>query len=367
MLKNTIPGLEIYKNKRVLITGHTGFKGSWLAVWLNMLGAKVTGYALDPKTDKDNFLLSKIGNQINDIRGDIRDKDKVYELFEKVKPEIIFHLAAQPLLIESYNEPAYTYETNIQGTVNILEAIRNSQSAKLGIFITTDKVYENKMTDLAYNENDRLGGYDPYSSSKAAAELVIASYRNSFFNTNDYENHKKSISSVRAGNVIGGGDWSKNRIIPDCIKAIENNKTINIRKPDATRPWLFVTEALSGYLQLGSMMLKNPTEYSSTWNFGPEPKNAITVKKLTEELLKNFKNNTDYKISQKSPQHETNFLSLDINKAKQKLNWKPVLNFAETIKFTADWYKNYKKVDVSSLCKNQINEYCRLWKLRNEN
>ena len=247
--------LDIFDNffngKRVLVTGHTGFKGSWLSIWLHELDAEVIGLGLDPLTERDNYVLSGIGGKIAaDIRADIRDGARIKEIFEEYQPEIVFHLAAQPLVRLSYDIPVETYQTNVMGTINILEAIRCTQSVKVGVMITTDKCYENKEQIWGYRENEPMGGYDPYSSSKGAAEIAIASWRRSFFNPKDYERHGKSIASVRAGNVIGGGDWALDRIIPDCIRALEAGKPIDIRSPKAIRPWQHVLEPLGGYMLL---------------------------------------------------------------------------------------------------------------------
>jgi len=355
-----------YKNKKVLITGHTGFKGSWLSIWLNKIGANVIGYALDPVNKKDNFSLSGISNKIVDIRGDIRDKEKLAKVFEKEKPEIVFHMAAQALVIEGYNDPVYTYETNLLGTVNVLECIRMSKSVHTAIFITTDKVYENKEWVWPYRETDTLGGYDPYSSSKGASELIISSYRNSFFNKNKYEVHKKSIASVRAGNVIGGGDWSKNRLIPDCIKSIEKNKVIEIRSPRSIRPWQHVLEPLFGYLLLGIKMMEEPLKYGESWNFGPENEDSHNVGAIVSKLIDLYGQGEWNDISNPNDLHEAKNLTLDITKSKSILNWKPILDIDETLRYTIDWYKNYMSIDVHELCMNQIDKYSKLQDKRND-
>jgi len=343
--------LSFYKGKKVLVTGHTGFKGSWLTIWLNMLGAKVIGISLDPKTEKDNFVMSGIENHIIDYRCDIRNLNDIQEIVDNEKPEILFHLAAQPIVLDSYSDPVYTYETNVMGTVNLLEAFRKSNSLRTGVFITTDKCYENLETDYSYKETDPMGGYDPYSSSKGAAELVISSYRRSFF-----QNTNKKIASVRAGNVIGGGDWSAHRIIVDIIKAIENNEIIEVRSPDAIRPWQHVLEPLHGYLLLAAR-IQDEQKFDEAWNFGPEPNNIVTVKELLEEVINSYGQGEWKDVSDKAKLHEAHLLSLNINKAKTRLNWHPKFDIKETVKYTVDWYKNYKTENVLELCTKQINEY----------
>ncbi len=339
------------------MTGHTGFKGSWLAIWLHSLGANVVGYALDPYTEKDNFVLSNIGSKIIDIRGDIRDKEKLSEVFMQYRPEFVFHLAAQPLVRLSYDIPVETYEVNLMGSINVLEAVRSCNHTKVVIMVTTDKCYENKEQIWGYKETDPLGGYDPYSSSKGAAEIAINSWRLSFFNSKDYDNHKTAVSSVRAGNVIGGGDWALNRIVPDCIRSIENNADILIRSPKATRPWEFVLEPLSGYLLLGAKMYENPLDYSQAWNFGPPQDSITTVWDVASNLASNYGKGRLVDISNATDKHEAELLSLDITKAKFHLNWCPTLNISETIQMTVDWYKLYKTSDVYELCLKQITDY----------
>ncbi len=348
---------NIYQGKKVLVTGHTGFKGSWLSIWLNKLGAKVIGFALDPVNENDNFVLSGISKSIKDIRGDIRDKEKLAEVFEEEKPEIVFHLAAQALVIDGYNDPIATYEINTMGTANILECVRLCKSVHTAIFITTDKVYENKEWIWPYREDEPMGGYDPYSSSKGAAELIIASYRNSYFSLDNYSEHKKSIASVRAGNVIGGGDWAANRIVPDCIRALEINEPIEIRSPKSVRPWQHVLEPIGGYLQLGYYMMKQPVKYNEAWNFGPEVDNLIDVGTLVDKIIEIYGEGSWKDLSVPNTLHEAKLLALDINKVKKNLDWKPVLNFHETIRFTVNWYKNYRNGNVLDICNQQINEF----------
>jgi len=351
---------DLYKGKKVLITGHTGFKGSWLSIWLHHLGAELIGYSLDPYTDKDNFVLAELSNKIIDIRGDIRDRKHLREVFDKYQPEIVFHLAAQPLVRLSYEIPVETYETNLMGTINIMEEIKNSQSAKIGILITTDKCYENKEQIWGYRENEAFGGYDPYSSSKGACEIAIQSWRKSFFNPKDYSEHGKSIASARAGNVIGGGDWSKDRIVPDSIRALEKDKDIEIRSPQAIRPWEHVLEPLSGYLLLGQKMIEDPIKYCEGWNFGPNLDSITTVWEVAEKIANYYGKGKLKDNSNPNALHEAKLLLLDITKARFELGWKPTLTMDKSIEFTVEWYKNYTKENVYNLCIEQIEKFCRL-------
>lgn len=347
----------IFKNKKVLITGHTGFKGSWLSIWLNELGANVIGYALDPYTDKDNFVLANLAKKIIDIRGDIRDFDKLDSIFNKYKPEIIFHLAAQPLVRQSYLKPRETYQTNIMGTVNVLECIRKSRYPQIAVIVTSDKVYDNKEQVWGYKENDQIGGYDPYSSSKGCVELMTSSYRNSFMHPKKYASHGKSITTVRAGNVIGGGDWSENRILPDCIRALEAKETIEIRNPKAIRPWQHVLEALSGYLLLAEKIYTNPVKYCESWNFGPDLNSIINVEELANEVVKKYGRGEITNNCNENKLHESKLLNLDTSKARFRLGWRPALDIEETIEMTVDWYKRYTNEDSYSICINQIKEF----------
>jgi len=350
---------NFYRGKKVLVTGHTGFKGSWLSIWLHELGAEVIGVGLDPYSMKDNFVLSGIGQKIKaDIRADIRDGHKMKDIFTEYQPEIVFHLAAQPLVRLSYEIPVETYQTNVMGTINIMEAIRATESVKVGVMITTDKCYDNKEQQKGYKEDDPFGGYDPYSSSKGACEIAIQSWRRSFFNPKDYgKKHHVSLSSVRAGNVIGGGDWAKDRIIPDCIRALEAGKSIEIRSPKAVRPWEHVLEPLGGYMLLAQKMWEHPTAYCEGWNFGPEQENVSTVWEVATKLIQNFGRGELKDVSASNALHEANLLMLDINKAKSRLGWKPRLNTFQTIDLVAGWYKRYQHEDVYALCVEQINDF----------
>ena len=349
--------MEFYKDKRVLITGHTGFKGSWLAVWLNRLGAQVVGFAQDPYTEKDNFVLSKIGEKITDIRGDIRDINQIKNVFEKYRPEIVFHLAAQPLVRLSYSCAVETYETNVMGSVYLMEAFRSSPSAKVAVMITSDKCYENREQFTPYCENDAMGGYDPYSSSKGAAEIAISSWRRSFMNLAEYHLHGKSIASARAGNVIGGGDWTKDRIIPDCIRAIESDVAIEIRNPEAIRPWQHVLEPLSGYLLLAQKMWENPAGFCEGWNFGPKPDSIANVGEIANRIIHNYGKGEVKNTGLNDNLHEAKLLTLDITKSQSQLKWEPRLTLDETVEFTVEWYKKYRTESVYDLCVGQILKY----------
>lgn len=351
--KDKIINLQKYKGKRVLVTGHTGFKGSWLCIWLLNLGAEIIGFSKEPYTEYDNFVMTKLSDKIIDLRGDVRDLDKMKEIFDMYKPEIVFHLAAQPLVRVSYEMPVETYDVNVVGTLNVLECIRKSSSVEAGIIITSDKCYENINQIWGYRESDRLGGYDPYSSSKACAELVTSAYINSFFNLKDYEKHGKLIATVRAGNVIGGGDWSKDRIIPDIVRSLEGEVPIEIRNPMAIRPWQHVLEPIRGYLLLGEHMLYHKLESVGAWNFGPDFKDVLTVEGIVSKGIKLWGEGS-YIISQNSGPCEAELLSIDCTKAKKYLNWNPVLSIDEALKLTIEWYKNYKNNNVFDICTNQI-------------
>lgn len=347
-----------YNGKRVLVTGHTGFKGSWLAIWLEALGAKVTGIGLDPATERDNYVVTGIGNRIEaDLRGDIRDGELMKRIFAENRPEIVFHLAAQPLVRLSYRQPAETYQTNVMGTVNILEAMRATDSVRVGVMVTTDKCYENREQIWGYRENEPMGGYDPYSSSKGAAEIAIASWRRSFFNPADYGSHGKSLASVRAGNVIGGGDWAADRIIPDCIRALEAGTPIEIRSPHSVRPWQHVLEPLNGYMQLARKMWEAPTDYCEGWNFGPEADSITTVWEVAEKMVAAYGSGSLRDISSPGEPHEAKLLMLDIAKARYRLGWRPHLDIDTTVKLTVDWYRRYRTEDVHQLCLSQIEEF----------
>ena len=351
---------DFYKGKKVLITGHTGFKGSWLAVWLHSLGAEVVGIGLYPYTDKDNYVLTQIGQRIKaDIREDICNCGKIKEIFKTYQPEIVFHLAAQPLVRLSYEKPVETYQTNVMGSINVMEAVKVTPSVNVCLMITTDKCYENREQIWGYRENEPMGGYDPYSSSKGAAEIAISSWRRSFFNPDKYEIHHKSIASARAGNVIGGGDWQTDRIIPDCIRCLEQGQPIGIRSPKAVRPWQHVLEPLRGYLLLAMKMWNEPTKYCEGWNFGPTQESIIPVWEVARQVIECYGSGELKDLSDKNALHEANLLMLDISKARFRLGWQPKMNIEQCIALTVEWYKRYKTEDVYNLCLEQIEQYCK--------
>lgn len=345
--------LNFYKNKRVFITGHTGFKGSWLCRILLNSGAIVTGYSVDVPTEPSLFKIANIEKNINHIKGDIRNLDELQNAFEQAKPEIVFHLAAQPLVIESYKNPVYTYETNVIGTVNILECIRKSDTVRSFVNITTDKVYQNNEWELGYKETDILNGFDPYSNSKSCSELVTDSYKKSFFSDN-----RVRISTARAGNVIGGGDFAENRIIPDCIKAAINNEAIMVRNPKSIRPYQHVLEPLFAYLMLAEKQYNNE-EYSESYNIGPEYSDCVETGKLVTIFCDKWGDNITWNLKHlDNCVHEANFLKLDCSKIKNTFDWKPKWNIEQAIEKTVEFAKAYKNNEnIINVMDKQILEY----------
>jgi len=329
----------IYKNRTVVVTGHTGFKGSWLVYWLKQMDANVIGYSLEAPTNPNHFNLLNL--DIVSIIGNIRDQEKLDSVFSEYKPEIVFHLAAQPLVRLSYEDPVQTYETNVIGTLKVFEACRKA-NVKAIVNITSDKCYENREWVWGYRENDPMGGYDPYSSSKGCAELLTSSYRNSYFNLNDYgKKHHTLLATCRAGNVIGGGDWAKDRLITDIMVAVSKNEKVKIRNPRATRPWQHVLEPLSGYLMIGQKLLEGKKEFAESWNFGPSDEGAITVEEVVKHI-KQYWEKIDYELnSNEDHPHEANLLKLDCSKAHIKLKWKDVWDSQKTFEITTNWYKAF--------------------------
>lgn len=347
---------NVYNGKTVLVTGHTGFKGSWLSIWLNMMGAKVVGYSLDPYSERGNFEACHLHDRLlADIRGDTRDYEKLNQTIKQYRPEIIFHLAAQALVRKAYAHPKETYETNLMGSLNIMEAVRENDCVKTVVMITSDKCYENVEQIWGYKETDRMGGYDPYSSSKGCTELMISSYRNSYFNPKDYAKHGKAVASVRAGNVIGGGDWSADRLIPDCIRFIEAGKDIEIRNPSATRPWEHVLEPLSGYLRVGEKLIEDPVKYATSFNFGPHISANKTVWEVVSRLVDYYGKGKVVDVSNPADLHENTLLNLDVTKAYVMLGWEARWNLQEAIEKTVDWYKEaLQTYDMYDFCVRQI-------------
>jgi len=334
---------SFYKGKKVFLTGHTGFKGSWLLSWLHILGAETKGYALTPEYDNSLYGIVEGEKLCHSIIADIRNKEKLEKEVLDFKPDFIFHLAAQPLVRLSYEKPSETLEVNATGTAYLLDAVRKLEQPCVVVLITTDKVYENLELNYPYKEDDRLGGYDLYSASKACAELIISSYRNSFYHINNYAAHQKAIASARAGNVIGGGDWSKDRIIPDIIKALSNEAEIIVRNPNAVRPWQHVLEPLSGYLQLGLKLYENPIQYSGAWNFGPYIEDNLTVDGLVKRAIHIWGSGSYTTPVLQNQPHEANLLMLDINKTINNLCWTPKMDASAAIEKTISWYKKYFK------------------------
>lgn len=356
---------DMYRGKRVLLTGHTGFKGAWLAIWLHSLGAKVTGYALAPPTDPSLFEIAGCSSSLNHVEADIRNASLLQQVVNDVRPQVLFHLAAQPLVRLSYEQPMETLSTNIIGTANLLESVRmrsNGGDPCAVVIVTSDKCYENREWVYGYREEDPLGGHDPYSMSKGSAELVVSSWRRSFFPGNRIAVHGVRLASVRAGNVIGGGDWGKDRIVVDCIAALRSGKPIGVRNPHAIRPWQHVLEPLSAYLQLGSILLdEDPSKagrYAEAWNFGPSVDGLWTVGRLVEEVVRRWGQGSWKDISHQDSVHEANFLSLNCDKAYHRMGWKPVWDVSRAVEKTVSWFKALESgTDMREVSISQIAEY----------
>ncbi len=345
---------DTYQGKRVLVTGHTGFKGSWLTLWLKSMGATVCGYSLAPNTTPALFEVARVKENITHHEGNILDTKRLNQVFTDFQPEIVFHLAAQPLVRLSYTEPLLTYETNVIGTLNVLEAARHCPSVKAFVNVTTDKCYENKEVTRGYTENDPMGGYDMYSSSKGCVEILSSSYRRSFLQ----EEGTFALATVRAGNVMGGGDWATDRLIPDCVRSIEAGEDIVIRYPQATRPWQHVLEPLSGYLLLGHLLCVQGKKYAQSFNLGPQQSSVLTVEDVTRLVIAEY-GKGNLKIFRKDNLHEANLLMLDITKAEKVLGWVPTYTAKEAIVKTVLWYKKFyeEKTDMASFSLQQIKEY----------
>ena len=349
----------LWQGKRVFLTGHTGFKGSWLSLWLQSLNAEVIGYALNPPTKPSLFEVAKVIDGMKSIVGDIRDMDSLQQAMHDAKPEIVIHMAAQPLVRYSYANPVETYATNVMGSVHLLEAVRNTKGVKAVVNVTSDKCYENREWPWGYREDDAMGGYDPYSNSKGCAELVAAAYRSSFFNPEHYKEHGVAIASARAGNVIGGGDWACDRLIPDFIRAIVSAETILIRSPDAIRPWQHVLEPLSGYLLLAEKLYTQGNQFAEAWNFGPSESDAKSVRWVVDQLVIKWGDGAGFKADKALANlHEAHFLKLDCSKARMNLGWTPRWNAAEAIQRICKWHKAHLDgQDMKAYCLNEINQY----------
>ena len=349
---------QTYRNRTVLITGHTGFKGAWLSLWLHHLGSNVIGYALKPPTRPSLFELCDLNRKMTSVEGDVRDFGHLKNVIQKYKPEIIFHLAAQSLVRRSYSDPLETYSTNVMGTVHLLEAVRQIGGVRAVINVTSDKCYENREWVWGYRENDPMGGHDPYSSSKGCAELITAAYTKSYFNPEHHEKYGVSLASVRSGNVIGGGDWAEDRLLPDCMKALLGNRPIVIRYPDAVRPWQHVLEPLFGYLLLGQHLYEDGPTFAGAWNFGPEDESGKPVRWIVERIVEIWGGKASWEVDQSLHPHEAHTLKLDCSKAKLRLGWYPQWDLEIGLQKTIEWYKAYHSHDnVFMTTVGQIGDY----------
>jgi CDP-glucose 4,6-dehydratase len=349
---------DFWRGKRVFLTGHTGFKGSWLSLWLQSLGAELTGYALNPPTDPSLFEVARVGAGMRSIIADIRDADALARAMREARPEIVIHMAAQSLVRYSYQAPVETYATNVMGTVHLLEAVRQAGTVRTVVNVTSDKCYENREWHWGYRENEPMGGFDPYSNSKGCAELVTSAYRNSFFNPTRHGEHGVAIASARAGNVIGGGDWAADRLIPDMLRAIEAGQSVNIRSPHAIRPWQHVLEPLSGYLALAERLYVEGPSYGEGWNFGPADEDAKPVQWIVERLAKDWGPGANWQLDQKPQPHEAHYLKLDCSKAKARLGWHPRWTLADALASIVAWHRAYlDKTDMQAVSLEQISKY----------
>jgi CDP-glucose 4,6-dehydratase len=351
---------DFYNGRRVFITGHTGFKGSWLCLWLNNMGSEITGYSLAPPTNPNLFDLCRVDGLVKSVMADVRDLDALQNAMMEAKPEIVIHMAAQPLVRDSYANPVETFAINVMGTVNLLEALRKCESIQAVVNVTTDKVYANQEWLWGYRENEPLGGHDPYSCSKACSDLITASYRSSFFNTSTLlpDNAAPAIATARAGNVIGGGDWGRDRLIPDCIRAFLNGETIRLRNPDSIRPWQYVLEPLAGYLLLAQRLFQDGEKFADAWNFGPDDRDAMNVANVVARLCKKWGNGASYVIDPDEHPHEANYLKLDCSKAKTQLGWQPLWNLDVALDKIVEWTAAYREGgDLRKVCLKQIEEY----------
>jgi|UniRef100_UPI0040476FBD CDP-glucose 4,6-dehydratase len=352
-----------WQGKRVLLTGHTGFKGSWLSLWLQSMGAQVTGYALAPPTKPSLFEIAEVSQGMSSIIGDIRDLAKLQAVFAEYQPEIVIHMAAQPLVRYSYQNPVETYATNVMGTVHLLEAVRNTPGVKAVVNITTDKCYENREWVWGYRENEPMGGFDPYSNSKGCAELVSAAYRSSFFNADNYAQHGVATATVRAGNVIGGGDWAQDRLIPDILSAFEQGRKVDIRNPHAIRPWQHVMEPLRGYITLAEQLFEHGPSFGEGWNFGPSDEDAKPVGWIVEQMAALWGADAQWQVDTREHPHEAHYLKLDISKARSRLDWHPALRLKDALALIIEWSKQRASgANMRQLTLSQLQAYQALTK-----
>ena len=360
--QSTVEGVEVslsfWCGKKVFLTGHTGFKGGWLSLWLQQLGAEVTGFSLQPLTNPSLYEVANVAQGMKSIIGDIRDGATLAKAMRDVAPDIVIHMAAQPLVRYSYTEPVETYSTNVMGTVHLLEAVRQTPTVRAVVNVTSDKCYENKEWVWGYRESEPMGGFDPYSNSKGCAELVTSAYRNSFFNPAKYSEHHVALASGRAGNVIGGGDWADDRLIPDILLAISEERPVVIRNPDSIRPWQHVLEPLSGYLQLAQKLYEEGITYAESWNFGPREEDAQPVQWIVEHLTKQWGDGASWQLDQGNHPHEAHYLKLDCSKAKIRLNWQPRWDLAHTLEMIIAWQRDYlAQADMRQTTLNQIRKF----------
>jgi CDP-glucose 4,6-dehydratase len=349
--------LQFWRNKKVLVTGHTGFKGSWLSLWLQSLDADVAGFSLPPPTDPSLYVLAGVERGMRSVEGDVRRLDHLRKVTQEFRPEIVFHLAAQSLVRQSYADPVGTYATNVLGTAHVLEAARETPSIRAIVIVTTDKCYDNQEDGRAYRETDPLGGFDPYSSSKACADLVTAAYRNSFFGASRREHHT-GVASARAGNVIGGGDWAVDRLVPDVMRGVLEGREVFIRNPHAVRPWQHVLEPVHGYLLLAEKLYGDPSRFSQAWNFGPDESDSLPVGTLLERLGRSWGPGMRWQIDNGQHHHEAKYLRLDSSKARAILGWRPLWKLDQALEATAQWYKALQlQEDAASLTLRQIRAY----------
>ncbi len=349
---------EFWRGKRVLVTGHTGFKGSWLCLWLQGMGAKVAGFALEPATDPNLFMLARVGEAVESTIGDVRDLATLRACVDRFRPEIVFHLAAQSVVRLSYEEPVNTYATNVTGTVHLLEAVRHCADVRAAVVVTSDKCYENREWQWGYRENEPMGGHDPYSSSKGCAELVTAAYRASFFDAAAAGKHRAAVASARAGNVIGGGDWTRDRLIPDIMRSIAEKRPVAIRNPDAVRPWQHVLEPLGGYLEVAERLWSDGAKFAEPWNFGPAYADCRPVRWIVERLAEEWGDGATWEIDERAQPHEAHFLRLDSSKAAMRLAWRPRWDLRRALHAIVTWHRAHLAgADMRSVVLGQVREY----------